>query len=138
MGIPSEGSGIEVSIDGLRDLANQMKVESGKTLGDVHEQANGALSGGTPFGAASASGYVHAAKHRYDLTAQRAIATLNEYATQAVALANAALAIANKYGDSDAFAKAQVSDVQREIAAALAAERARQQNGTATTPGEAV
>jgi hypothetical protein len=126
VGVPSEGSGIEVHIDGLRDLAKQLRTESDKALGNVTQRARSTLSRGTPFGATSQSGYVYAAKHKYNLAADRALQTLNEYALMAGALADAAEAIAEKYGDSDAFSKAQASDIQREFSTAYTIAKSRQ------------
>ncbi|MFI5493819.1 hypothetical protein [Actinoplanes sp. NPDC051859] len=134
MGILHDGNGIDVHIDGLRDLARQLRNESDKALGHVNRRVQSTFGAGTPFGATSQSGYVFAAKHRYDAAARRALDTLNAYALRAAALADAAEAIAAKYGDSDAFAKAEASDVHREFALALTR---RQQQAAGTKPGEA-
>lgn len=121
---PGDGTTIQVHLDGLRDLAKQLRQESDRAVGASARRARSTLASGTPFGGTSASGYVNDAKERYHAAAVRALDTMNNYALRAEALAGAVEAIIARYGESDAFARAQSTEIETEIGNAYARARA--------------
>jgi hypothetical protein len=120
-----DGLQIQVHLEGLRDLARQLRQESDRAIGECLKQAQSTLGAGSPFGATSDSGYVYAAKYRYSAAANRALATVNEYALKAEALAIAAETLVNRYGEADAFAAARADEVQKAVSDGYSAAKLR-------------
>lgn len=121
------GQGFQVEVTGLTDLADEVRTETDLTLRPQSAQVGGHFANGVPFGARSASGYVFAAKQRYQESLVRAMEVLNAYVEAADVLATAAERIAANYHQSDALSAARTQEVAAALNTALIeARRARQ------------
>lgn len=119
----SGGPEIKVDINGLEDLAGQVRSENDKTLRGRAAAVERDFTGGVPFGARFPGGGVFVAKTKYKTNMEQAIATLNAYVMAADVLADAAEKVAKNYRSTDALSAARANDVNKELNAAL--ERAK-------------
>jgi hypothetical protein len=121
------GPGFQVEVTGLTDLADEVRMETDMTLRPQSTQVRGRFAQGVRFGAASASGYVYAAKQRYRESLVRGMDVLSAYVEAAEVLAAAAEKVAANYSRSDALSAARTQEVNKALADALVEARQRQQ-----------
>ncbi|GAB2929624.1 hypothetical protein GCM10027280_16430 [Micromonospora polyrhachis] len=98
-----DGLQIKVSTADLRQVSTQLSGDRAATLEPRSTQVKTDFSPGVPFGATSASGYVFAAKKRYALALDRAIATLAGYTARVDQIALATSEAADNYDEVDAL-----------------------------------
>jgi hypothetical protein len=105
------GDGIRVETGGLKRFADQVEDDVARTLEPGYADARATFEAGVRFGAANASGGVHAAKERYAASLEASSANIVEYMNAARVLADAVQKIARSLDATDA----------RSVRAALAA-----------------
>jgi hypothetical protein len=118
--LPSEASEligqISVEIDGLHTVAAGMQSELDKSFRVQVPKVNGAMEKGATIGwAIQGAEWAHL-QNVYTDYLQQTVDGLHALDAGSFAVAQAASTIAEQYGNSDAFAKATVSDVQEVIA----------------------
>jgi hypothetical protein len=121
------GQGFQVEVTGLTDLADEVRTETDMTLRPQSTKVRTNFASGVRFGAASASGYVYAAKKRYRDSLVRGMDVLNAYVEAAEVLAAAAEKVAANYKQSDALSVARTQEVDKALAEALVEARTVQQ-----------
>ncbi|MGW0432350.1 hypothetical protein ACWDV4_07365 [Micromonospora sp. NPDC003197] len=104
-----DGLQIRVSTADLRQVSTQLSGDKAATLEPRSTQVKTDFSPGVPFGATSASGYVFAAKKRYALALDRAIATLAGYTTRVDQIALATSEAADNYDQVDELAAVRLA-----------------------------
>jgi hypothetical protein len=113
------GSGFQVEVTGLTDLADEVRTETDMTLRPQSGQVRTNFASGVRFGGQSASGYVYAAKERYRESLVRGMEVLNAYVQAADILAAAAETVAANYRQSDAMSEARSREVADALNAAI-------------------
>jgi hypothetical protein len=117
------GSGFQVEVTGLTDLADEVRTETDMTLRPQSGQVRTNFAGGVRFGGQSASGYVYAAKERYRESLVRGMEVLHAYVQAADVLAAAAETVAANYRQSDAMSQARSREVADALNAAIVEAR---------------
>ena len=111
---------IAVEIDGLREVADQLRHELEASFRVQVPKVYDAVAPGATLGAPIAGQSWAALRAALDAGLQGTADALLDLDRGTRAVASAAEQIARDYGDSDAFAKARAQDVHRIIAAPVA------------------
>jgi hypothetical protein len=119
------GDEIRVETEGLTRFSGQVHTDVSRTIEPGYYDAKVSLAQGVQFGAANASGSVHAAKVRYAESLSASTTNILAYMDAARVLADAAAKVAVAFDGSDARS-AQTTD-QVNQAMWTAAEEARRQ-----------
>lgn len=120
-GMTASVEAIKVDLGGLVDFAKVVRDENERTLVPQSYTVHTDFRAGVCFGAASASGYVYAAKERYQQSLIRAMEQMVAYIRAAELIADTAERVAKEYGSTDALSAARMQDVQRAFRAAMTA-----------------
>ena len=123
MGGENPGTGFQVEVTGLTDLADEVRTETDMTLRPQSGQVRTNFAAGVRFGGQSASGYVYAAKERYRESLIRGMEVLGAYVEAADVLATAAERVAANYQQSDAMSAARSREVADALNAAIVEAR---------------
>lgn len=110
---------IKVDVAGLVDFAKVVRDENERTLVPQSYNVHTDFKKGVPFGLTSASGYVYAAKERYQQSLIRAMRQLTIYIHTAEIIADAAERVAKEYAATDALSAARLQDVEKAFRAAV-------------------
>ena len=113
------GDGVRVETDGLNKFSNQVQNDTTATLESGYSRASVDLSSGVEFGAANASGGVHAAKERYAKSLQASTENVVAYMDAARVLAAAASKVAAALDATDGRAAQRASEVRGILADAV-------------------
>jgi hypothetical protein len=118
--------GVRVETDGLNKFSNQVQNDTSATLDAGYSRASVDLSAGVTFGAANASGGVHAAKQRYVDALIAHTNNVHAYMDAARILADAAAKVAAAVEETDGRAGKRADEVRGLMAQAVTDSRKRQ------------
>src|SRR6185437_12040838 len=113
-------------IDGLHTFAGAVDTEVEKNFQPHTVPLIDSYAAGVPFGAASPSGDVHAAKLKYHDCLTGVTNQLTAYVNASKILVDAVRLVAKNYADSDALSEAQAKEVQAAFGDAIKSAQAEQ------------
>jgi hypothetical protein len=133
----SDYKSTHVDIDGLHNFAGAVDAEVEGNFQPHTAPLLDSYAKGVPFGTASPSGEVHAAKQKYYDCLTGATEQLTAYVNASKILVEAVRQVAKNYGDADAFSEAQTKDVERALGGAMQAAAAVQVEADARAQAQA-
>ena len=118
-------SGIAADLTSLRQLAGQVRAEVDATLRPRTREAFGPFEAGATFGAASPSADLHAVREKYTDCLVAAVDQLVHQLDTSARLVDVVSEITQRYGSTDALARATLTDLQDAFVNAAQADRVR-------------
>jgi hypothetical protein len=119
MGFPPEGIQVQVDLDGLKDLADQIRKMADRELVEPYDTARTALTSAPPFGLHAVMPVVRSERDLHKAAASQMLTSFDNYRRQAQALAAAIDSIVKQYGESDAYSAAKAGDIETGYSKAL-------------------